>query len=292
MAETQGSSRRSLDTGSTGCSSSVTVISLDGFLEAKGKEDEAQMEAKRALLTSKELKKSQCKGGAVKVLMRKRQQAFFDKMYKMYIATGYNGTYAPWGVKRTDRMSSDELEAEWDETRKAVILPTDWNEWFDSCLKELIEGTSTKRDAVLIRYVDFKENEMWVLCCSPSLFLFLFEHKEASSARHLIEDEGDSKLLLTLRKIFLQVDSSEARQNDAIDYRVIIILILSFLCGYFKKAIFQVHSLFFPILIPIATNRSVDGDEEAGENPPVEESLELRCSVISSSPPITKQITN
>jgi len=126
-----------------------------------------------------------------------------------------------------------------------------------------------------------------------SLFLFVLRGPIDGDFSHLnLEAEEKSNLFVALRKAFLQEKSTEppTNQKDFLDHRVIIILILSLLCGFFKKAIFQVQSLFFPILLQTAAGRNLlDEEEDNTENPPVQESLELRCSVIPSllsSPPL------
>jgi hypothetical protein len=67
-----------------------------------------------------------------------------------------------------------------------------------------------------------------------------------------------------------------------LDRRVVVIIILSLLCGYFKKAVDQVYQSFLPILNLFASG--TEDEDENGEklqSAKNQGSVELRCSVWS-----------
>ena len=119
---------------------------------------------------------------------------------------------------------------------------------------------------------------------SFSLYFFLAEGYPSSNSNFATHFEDEtSDLLLRLRRILVSENScTEFQQTKTpLDRRVVVIIILSLLCGYFKKAVDKVYLSFLPILNRFASG--IDDEDENGEKLPAKNqgSVELRCSVWS-----------
>jgi len=108
------------------------------------------METKRALLGSQTNKRHHNR--TVHGVIKKRNKLYQAQLYKAWKEANYPARLYPWTqLSRVASMSEEARTEEWEETRKEVILASDWGEWYTLCLQQLGEDDVKRRDNAITR---------------------------------------------------------------------------------------------------------------------------------------------
>ena len=108
------------------------------------------METRKAVAHSKSIKKVQKKVKGINKLIDRRNQAYAELAIKKWRET-WDWNLHPYNNKRLNKMSQEEKEKEFVETRTEAILPTDWEENYEFALNQLAADPQ-RQELALIRY--------------------------------------------------------------------------------------------------------------------------------------------